>query len=141
MRFRAPRATAAGLSFMLLASACSGGSTASLVETSDSSPSAATSTEGAPVAPATTEPVEISPTESTSTEAVAPPATAVSPTTVPPTTVPPTTVPEPTAVTAPAEIAVQLPRVDVVNLATGQIADLPSFSKPGPTLVWFWAPH
>lgn len=36
---------------------------------------------------------------------------------------------------------VQLPAVDVVSLATGETADLSSFSRPGATLVWFWAPH
>jgi len=45
---------------------------------------------------------------------------------------------EPVAETA---VAVDLPTVEVVDLATGEPAALTSFTRPGVTLVWFWAPH
>jgi len=38
-------------------------------------------------------------------------------------------------------VAIQLPDVSVVDLSTGETADLEQFVRPGPTLVWFWAPH
>lgn len=51
--------------------------------------------------------------------------------------------------TAPAEaarpespqVAVELPSLPVVDLISGETVDLSSVPAPGPTLVWFWAPH
>lgn len=37
--------------------------------------------------------------------------------------------------------ALALPAVDVIDLGTGESFDLSTYSPPGPTLVWFWAPH
>lgn len=42
---------------------------------------------------------------------------------------------------SPAEVTIRLPDVSVVDLSTGEAVDLGEFVRPGPTLVWFWAPH
>jgi hypothetical protein len=42
----------------------------------------------------------------------------------------------------PAAVAAQiLPAVDVINLANGEVTNLANLARPGPTLLWFWAPH
>lgn len=42
----------------------------------------------------------------------------------------------------PAAAAVDLPAIDVVQLATGDAVALPSLATAGrPVLLWFWAPH
>lgn len=53
---------------------------------------------------------------------------------------PPTAPPEPAVEESPAA-TVALPAVEVVNLVSGENADLATLAKPGVTLVWFWAPH
>jgi hypothetical protein len=70
--------------------------------------------------------------------------TAVPPTAVPPTVVAPTAIPptsEPAPNEPPAAATVALPSVDVVDLGSGQTTNLSGLSRPGATLVWFWAPH
>jgi len=50
---------------------------------------------------------------------------------------------EPVEEAAPAiaAVAAALPAVDVVNLADNQLVNLADLAQPGPTLLWFWAPH
>lgn len=59
-----------------------------------------------------------------------------------------TSTPAPAAVPAAAAAteqpeggALALPAIDVVDLISGEALNLSSYSPPGPTLVWFWAPH
>ncbi len=125
----------AGVAFALalIASACGGASTTDTVEAADP-----TSVASVPTTAPLDEPGADAPLDESTADTAA--ATTVPTNPVPTTAVPAASTPEPT-VAAPTAAAVQLPSIDVVDLATGQTADLATFAKPGPTLVWFWAPH
>lgn len=113
MRF-SRRATVVAVAVALVSGACGAGTSGTPGGPNDSA---------APVSDASEQPV--------------PEAAAV----VPATAVPPTTAPEPVVEAEPAFAAQVLPAVDVINLADGQVTNLADLAQPGPTLLWFWAPH
>lgn len=59
-----------------------------------------------------------------------------------PTTAPSTSEAEQETTTSAVTASVDLPRIPVVELSSGDEVDLASLARPGtPTLLWFWAPH
>ncbi|MEM7094726.1 MAG: hypothetical protein AAF567_17105 [Actinomycetota bacterium] len=84
-----------------------------------------------PIAVATTPPVTATDTDEPAVlQPTAPPAEEASPTADAPE--------EPAPV---AYATVELPSAPVIDLANGAEADLADLAEPGPTLLWFWAPH
>ena len=145
-RPRGSRFGASALAFALFASACAGGSASDATVTAAAPPEEAApeavqqpeaAQEPAEAPEATQDPQgDTSITTPDEGAEAAPAATSVPPA---PTAVPPT--PEPPAAEASPAATVALPAVEVVDLVSGENADLSTLAQPGVTLVWFWAPH
>jgi len=135
MKFRANRALLAAVTLALFASACSGSTETST--TVDVAPVAADPTQAPPTS--TTAPVA-EPTQPPAAQPDPDPAAEPEP-------VAEEAVAEETATeeTTPAEpepaVTVVLPEVEVYDLSTGGLTALQNVARPGPTLLWFWAPH
>ena len=143
MRSPTHRAAAAGFAFVLVVTSCAG--TGSDATTTAST----TNSVEADIAPATTAPVAAAepdthfvdpePAEPTGQAIAAPDPQPETETAEP--AVQATAAPEPEPEVNVLAATIALPQVDVVSLASGETAALSSFARPGPTLVWFWAPH
>ncbi|MCH9805634.1 hypothetical protein K0U73_17750 [bacterium] len=140
MRPPTRRAAVAAFSLALAATSCSGASTDTVVA-SVLDQAVEVAPEAVVEPPQTTVPVQGSSTNDPAADDSEPAIAAATQETPRPADTEPADAAPGSPATSPAAVAIQLPDVSVVDLSTGETADLEQFVRPGPTLVWFWAPH